>query len=119
MTDPTKEQLERMLEEHRNDPTPQCDFCSAPRPHGTFLRYYDCPDMVGLALKVDTGEVQELLNSRRGFCACVDCEKLIDAEEWQQLEDRCVEQLTLKLGYSVDRAPVRGLQTAFRRNFKR
>ncbi len=107
--------LQERLTQERH---PECDFCSAPRPESTFFRYYDCPDMACLALNEDTGEIKHLLNSERGFCACADCEKLIDAGKWQELEDRAVIELTVKLGFPVDRTPVRDLQTAFRRNHK-
>ncbi len=72
---------EALQERHREGRPPECDFCSAPRPTGTFFRYYHCEVMSCFGLNTGTGEMKHVFDSEAGFCACKACEALIDRSD--------------------------------------
>ncbi len=69
-----------------------CDFCSS---HEVF-QIYMADDFTAVELVPPDGNPL-YLNSTGGWAACCQCAKLVEAEEWDELLERCFQNFTARL----------------------
>jgi hypothetical protein len=89
-TEDDEERLTRNLQSQplRLADVPVCDFCGGPSP----VTIYG-------SIRMSTGE------SRRcwRWCACAECEKLVDTNDWDKLRVKVVDRLKTMLPRSIPR----------------
>src|SRR5947209_8585201 len=69
-----------------------CDFCSSP----DVFQIYMAEDFTAVELAAPDGN-PVCLNSTGGWAACHKCAKLVEAEQWEELLERCFRTFKARL----------------------